>query len=99
MVVHMMVASKMPEMAMTEEEAVAESTAICNYLKHTKIKIDPKTEAFYTMLTTIGMIEGTRLIAFARRKAAERASQNRDPNSNVVSIDPANPLWQPPMSH
>ena len=89
MVLHMMMATKLgPEFAMSEPEAVQLSTSICNYLQHTKIKVDPKTEALVAMLGTVAMIEGTRIMAFANRKAAETASRRAtNPHPNVVPIN------------
>jgi hypothetical protein len=103
MVAHMMLAAKLgPEFMMTEPEAVQLSTAICNYLQHTKIKVNPKTEALMAMLGTVAMIEGTRIMAFTQRKAAENASKkNRNPQQTVVPLHPggAEFNWQPPYAN
>ena len=61
MMIHMTAAARFPEMAMTPMEADQLASSIANYLKYTKVKIDPKTQAFVAMLGTIAMIEGTRM--------------------------------------
>ena len=42
MIGHMMLARVIPEFALSEDEAQNLGEAICNYLRHTKVKVDPK---------------------------------------------------------
>jgi len=96
MVAHMMLATKAPEFAMTEEEAINESKAICNYLAHTKVKIDPKTEAFVVMCGTILATEAPKIIMYVRRVAAERKqAQNEFTDPSIVPFP--NPGYHMPM--
>jgi len=94
MVVHMLLAAKLaPEMAMTQPEADQLAEAICNYLRHTKIKMDAKTRDFWALMIVLGSVEGTRLLAFVTRRAREAkqaalVKEARARDGKVVAIDP-----------
>lgn len=87
MIFHIMLASKAPEFAITEQEAQQEAVAICNYLRHTKIKMDPKTRDTWTMIVCLLSVEGTRLIAFINRLAAERLAKRKAGQTGIVPQD------------
>jgi hypothetical protein len=86
MMFHMMAASRFPEMAMDQQEANVLALSMTNYLKHTKVKVDPKTQALVAMVGTIGMVEGTRVMAIVSRKAQEAKAARVPKNSQIVPM-------------
>jgi hypothetical protein len=88
MMFHMTAAARFPEMAMQQQEADQLAEALAGYMKHTKIRINPKTQALCTLIGTVALIEGTRVMAIGKRKAAEMAASKRNP-SNIVPLDDA----------
>ena len=72
MVFHMMLAAKNPEFMISETEAKQLSEAIANYLRHSKIAVDPKTRDLGMLLFVVATIEGPRIIAMAARHSDER---------------------------
>jgi len=72
-------------------------------LRHTKVKLDPKTRDLYALIVCVGMIEGPKLIAFVMRnnaaKAAKQEAQARDQSqqSHIIVNVPNNPsgVYQP----
>lgn len=77
MAFHMMAAGKVPEFAMTQGEADQLAKAICNYLRHTDIKMTQKTQDFVSLIFAIGMIEGTRIIAATQGVKTRRQIMER----------------------
>jgi hypothetical protein len=98
MIGHMMVARVIPEFALDESEAQQLGEAIANYLRHTKVKVDPKTRDLGALVLCCAMIYGPRLIAASNRAAANRAAKKRTGDENVVPLNPDIPMWQMPTS-
>ncbi len=98
MMFHMTAAARFPEMAMQQAEADQLAAAIAGYMKHTKVRVNPKTQALFTLLGTAAVIEGTRVMAIGRRKAAEVSSKKRPP-SGVVLMDEPVPGYEMPPSY
>jgi hypothetical protein len=98
MMFHMTAAARFPEMAMQQAEADQLAAAIAGYMKHTKVRVNPKTQALFTLFGTAAVIEGTRVMAIGRRKAAEVSSKKRPP-SGVVLMDEPVPGYEMPPSY
>jgi len=98
MMFHMTAAARFPEMAMQQAEADQLAAAIAGYMKHTKVRVNPKTQALFTLLGTAAVIEGTRVMAIGRRKAAEVSSKKRPP-SGVVLMDEPVPGYEMPTGY
>lgn len=99
MIGHMMLARVIPEFALAPDEAQQLGEAICNYLRHTKVKVDPKTRDLGALVLCCAMIYGPRLLAASNRAAAQRAARKRGADDNIVPINPDTaPLWQMPNS-
>lgn len=92
----MILANKAPEFAITQEEADQLAVAVCNYLRHTKVKVDEKTRDFGALILCLGMVEGTRLIAMLQRIAAERAAKKSP--SGLAQADIRDNIWHMPAS-
>lgn len=89
---HMMLAMRMPEMAITEAEAEQLSEAMVNYYRHSNTVVSQKTMDLIALLYVVAMVEGTRLFAVLNRtrsEAAAKKSQMRNGAPNVVPFDPA----------
>lgn len=89
---HMMLAMRMPEMAITEQEAEQLSEAMVNYYRHSNTVVSQKTMDLMALLYVVAMVEGTRLFAVLNRtrsEAAAKKSQQRNGAPNVVPFDPA----------
>jgi hypothetical protein len=97
MVFHMLLASKAPEFAITQEEADQLAQAICNYLRHTKVKLDPKTRDFGALILCLAMVEGTRLLALMQRVSAERIMR-KAPVGNLAPAEILDNVWKMPAS-
>ena len=98
MAAHMILAQKIPEMAMTIGEAEQLSTAVCNYLAHTKAKLDPKTEALMALIGVVAVVEGTRIIAVAGRKGRELKAAKMMQAEQTTVYPAVNPnVYQMPM--
>jgi len=93
----MILANKAPEFAITQEEADQLAVAICNYLRHTKVKVDPKTRDFGALILCVAMVEGSRVIALLQRVAAERAASKK-PVGNLAPADVKDNVWHMPTS-
>lgn len=91
MIAHMMLERYSPRFHMDQPEADQLATAICNYLRHTKVKVDAKTRDFWTLLFVLATVEGTRIFAFVNDKSHEakirKANQQRAAEGRVVPID------------
>ena len=88
MAFHMMLAQKLPEMAISPDEANQLAVALANYLRHSNAVVSQKTIDTLILVGAIGMIEGTRVMAIMGRKRAEKAGHVAA-GPNVVPIDPA----------
>jgi hypothetical protein len=100
MIGHMMLSRVVPEFALDADEAQQLAEAICNYLRHTKVKVDPKTRDFLALLACCGMIYGPRLIAATNRAAAMRAAKKNANTTGVVPMqeDGSGNVWHMPTS-
>jgi hypothetical protein len=107
MIGHMMVSRVIPEFAINEDQARALAVAVCNYLRHTKIKVDPKTRDLWALVWCVCMVEGPCVFMFLQRISheaqARKANQAmRDSASGkIVPITPpgapgTGDLWQMP---
>ena len=86
----MLLASKAPEMMISESEARQLAVAICNYLRHTSVAMSQKHIDLAALVSAVAMIEGTRFMAIATRARHEKASQKAASagTSNVVQMQP-----------
>jgi hypothetical protein len=78
------------------------STAITNYLQYTKIKMDPKTEAFVGMMAAFAMVEGPRIVTTLMANAQNaKPKKARQQNETVVPFPAAATEfpYTPPFSH
>jgi len=93
MVFHMMLAAKNPEFMLTEPEAKQLAEAIANYLRHSKVAVDPKTRDLGMLLFVAATIEGPRIIGMVNRHADERKRQRQvaaeQAGANVMPLNPA----------
>jgi hypothetical protein len=85
----MFVARVFPEFAITPDEAKQLADAICNYLRHTKIKVDPKTRDLWALILCVMMVEGTRALAVAQRLTGEKLAKKRQQNGQFGGVVPA----------
>lgn len=87
----MFVANVFPRFAITEDEAQRLADAICNYLRHTKVKVDPKTRDLWALISCIAMVEGTRLVMTLKDLAAIKAAKNANNATGAFAapLDPA----------
>lgn len=94
----MLLASKAPEMMISEAEASQLAHALVNYLRHTSVSMSQKHIDLAALVSAVLMIEGTRFMAIANRARAEKASQKAAGAgvSNVVQMQPG--AW-PGMPH
>jgi hypothetical protein len=91
MIGHMFLGRVAPEFNIAEDEAKALAEAICNYLRHTKMKIDPKTRDFWALIMCVGMIEGPRVISMVGRVNAEKSAAKaaaRSQSQGTVNVVP-----------
>lgn len=82
----MMAAAKVPEFAMTEPEAQQLSVAICNYLRHTDIRMTQKTQDFVALIMALAMVEGTRIIAATNGVKVRRQMMERQQARSGVTV-------------
>jgi hypothetical protein len=71
----MMLAGRLPEMAISLDEANRLAVAFCNYARHSNTVISQKNVDLIALIGAVGMIEGTRLFAVISRKRRERQMQ------------------------
>ena len=99
MMVHMMAAARFPRMAMQQAEADQLAAAMAGYLKYTKIgKVKPETQALYALITTLILVEGTRVVATLQDFAAAKAANQKFGNETVMPIDESN-IYNMPMAN
>ena len=86
----MLLASKAPEMMISESEAKQLSVSVCNYLRHTSVAMSQKHIDLAALVSALLMIEGTRFMAIANRARFEKAAQKAAGAgaSNVVQMQP-----------
>lgn len=71
---HMVVANKVPEFAISQDEANRLALAICNYARHSKLNISPQKADLMMLIGVVLMIEGPRAVAAVQRKKREKAA-------------------------
>lgn len=79
--IHQILAARVPELAITEDEASKLAEAVNNFQNAFDVKIDPKTQAVINLCLVGGSIYGTRAIGIVARIRAERATVVNEPNS------------------
>jgi predicted ATPase len=89
MMLHMTLATKVPEFAITEGEAEELAQKIANYARHSNVAVKQQTIDLVLLIGAVAMIEGTRVVAAATRIARERrASKMADNLPGVVTAFP-----------
>lgn len=68
----MLLAAKNPEFFMQESEAQQLSEAICNYLRHSKVSLDPKTRDLGMLIFVVATLEVPRIMAMLQRRKQEK---------------------------
>ena len=91
---HMMLASKLPEMMLSQKEADELALAICNYLRHSGGAVSQRNLDLMALIAALLMIEGTRLVAVVTRTKREKRVQASAATgvSNVTMFDPNYPV-------
>jgi hypothetical protein len=85
----MFVANAFPRFAISDAEAMKLAEAVCNYLRHTKLKVDPKTRDLYALIMCLAMVEGTRLIATVNDMRNAKAAKAATASGEFGTIAPA----------
>jgi hypothetical protein len=88
----MLLAARNPEFFMTEGEASQLAEAIANYLRHSKVSVDPKTRDLCMLLFVIATLEGPRIMAVVKRRNAEKKFAKEQAQVNEFSGTNVSPL-------
>lgn len=70
------VKTEIPELAMEKEEARMLAEAVANVAQHYEIMqtVSPEMVAWFGLLQTVGLVYGTRGVAYVSRKRMEKAN-------------------------
>lgn len=61
-----------PEFRIDDQEAAVLGLRLANYLRHTSVRMDPKTKDLYALIVILVLMEGPRIGRIRSRKAHER---------------------------
>jgi hypothetical protein len=84
---HAIAAIKVPEMAMTEPEALQLKNAMENVSRHYPIRTTQKAIDIAALVGVVGWVYGTRLVAIGKRRENEKKAKAAPPT------DPSQPAW------
>lgn len=84
-----------PEWNIDANEAQTLADRLAAYLRHTSVRMDPKTRDFYLLLTVLIVMEGPRIARIQARRSANKVAAKVDAAAremggmpNVVPIQP-----------